>query len=770
MPASPTTEYLSLANGLNVVLCHAPRLKRCAASLRVAAGSHDVSAAWPGLAHFLEHLFFLGTGRFAGDEKLMAFVQRHGGQLNASTRERTTDFFFELPEPVFAQGLERLCDMLAHPRMTMADQLREREVLHAEFIAWSRDTTARQQIQLLEGISARHPLRAFHAGNRYSLPVPRPAFQQALQDFYRRFYQAGQMTLCLTGPQSLEELKRLATSYGAGLASGMKVAQAAPPRLVDDGDRILVRADQQLLLACEDLPEGADEAAAFLCHCLNGSRAQGVVDALKAEVVYQFAGQLLIKVQSSISSQISIASKLTPTGKRNLPVGVTGVALHLARMTSALTQNFKTHWPTLRDDYNRLQQRQLDISGPLELAHHHARNQPQGLSEQGCTALIALLDQIQPNTQPSEIHWQFPKPNPFLTVPSNGYDGALYLRWHLPSPQPTLWRMFDQSLKPLARDAKQAGVNLEFSAYGDYWQLKLSGLDAPMPEILKQALQHLNAADEAALGRLRQTGDEPALIPIRQLLKALPDCYLNATPADETSDVQTFWSATQWISFTSGFAQETIPMLNTVLLNTPGRRDEQTLRAPALANGKHWEAGAPTSSESAVLLFCPAPSSSVIDEAAWRLLAHLAQAPFYQRLRVELQLGYAVFSGLRQIAGRTGILFGVQSPNASVPQLVGHIERFLDELPERVNDADVAAQAATLITQLDVDAMETAQAAELRWQAHLAGRDEQFLSALHETLRNLDRHTLLQAAASLQKAVGGWLCLTNSPQNPWHAA
>ena len=95
MPAlnSHTVEHLTLPNGLRVVLCHAPRLKRCAAALRVAAGSHDVPAMWPGLAHFLEHLFFLGTEQFPAEENLMAFVQRHGGQVNASTRERTTDFF-----------------------------------------------------------------------------------------------------------------------------------------------------------------------------------------------------------------------------------------------------------------------------------------------------------------------------------------------------------------------------------------------------------------------------------------------------------------------------------------------------------------------------------------------------------------------------------------------------------------------------------------------------------------------------------------------------
>lgn len=78
----------------------------------------------------------------------MSFVQRQGGQVNASSRERCTEFFFELPSNAFADGLERLCDMLAHPRMAITEQLREREVLHAEFIARSRDTA--QQLPLAE--------------------------------------------------------------------------------------------------------------------------------------------------------------------------------------------------------------------------------------------------------------------------------------------------------------------------------------------------------------------------------------------------------------------------------------------------------------------------------------------------------------------------------------------------------------------------------------------------------------------------------------------
>jgi len=121
------TRHLTLANGLRLTLRHAPHLTRAAAALRVHAGSHDAPPKWPGLAHFLEHLFFLGTPRFPLADGLMRYVQALGGQVNASTRERTTDFFFEVPPAALDGGLQRLCQMLAEPDLTIDRQRRERD-------------------------------------------------------------------------------------------------------------------------------------------------------------------------------------------------------------------------------------------------------------------------------------------------------------------------------------------------------------------------------------------------------------------------------------------------------------------------------------------------------------------------------------------------------------------------------------------------------------------------------------------------------------------
>lgn len=785
MPSTITQRSLTLPNGLNVVLVSAPRLKRCAAALRVAAGSHDVSASWPGLAHFLEHLFFLGTERYTADETLMEFVQRHGGQVNASTRERTTDFFFELPRAVFADGLDRLCEMLAHPRMTLADQLREREVLHAEFIAWSRDDAARDVLKRLQPLSALHPLRWFHAGNRFSLPVPRQAFQDALHGFFRQFYQAGQMTLSLVGPQPLDELEELAARFGAYFAEGIRVEQQRPPDLLADGPTPIAVTGQHrmhLTFACEDLPAGQEQAAAFLCTWMNNAQAgglvaelveRGLIESLKTEVLYEFAGQALINIEIALASTTTDAST------------------HVSALVFSWLAFFKSRYRELLEEYARLEQRRLAVSDALTLARYFSAEPLQ--TRLSINAVDALLSQLTPESllqaqvasaayDTPSVYWRLPEPNPFLkrtppalsaafslpaltfsdALPANG-EAALYLRWTLVNAQPTLARVLTEMLKTLTAQAMQAGVRLAFSGYGKFWQLSASGLAEPLPAVLEQALRLLGQPDAQALARFGARDNEPAAIPIRQLLKALPDHYVNSPSAPQTNDLQHVWAEALWMGFVTGAPHSMQNVLSRVVgRHVPGQPQHPAHAIPRTA-GTRWEIEPSESSENALLIFYPTPSSSLDDEATWRLFAHLMQAPFYQRLRVELQLGYAVFSGFRHISGHGGLLFGVQSPSASAEQLVAHITTFIEALPSLIDVADLPARVKILQHQLETTDMEHQQAAELLWQAHLAGHGSDYIARLQHSLAHLQQAGLLEAAHRLAQPGSARLCLSNRP-------
>ncbi|WP_223487564.1 pyrroloquinoline quinone biosynthesis protein PqqF [Pseudomonas sp. A-RE-19] len=809
MPAlnPPRLHTETLANGLRVTLRHAPGLKRSAAALRVAAGSHDVPLAWPGLAHFLEHLLFLGTERFPAEQGLMAYVQGHGGQVNARTSERTTDFFFELPPQAFRGGLERLSDMLAHPRMNPDDQRREREVLHAEFVAWSRDATAQQQFALFDGLSAAHPLRAFHAGNRYSLPVPQPEFQQALKDFHQRFYQTGQMTLSLAGPHSLDELKEMAQAFA--ISPGEKVPQTKPTLLMNSSDNSYQQTGERrldLLFAFEALPDSSPEALAFLCHWLNAEKPggllallqdSGLADNLKAAPLYHYAGQALLHIE------------FTRPAHAMQPDNV------IRERLLDWLGFFASHrdWAQLREEYSALLQRQQQVSSALQLAQRDREQLEAGLSEQGVVALKAILKQIGA-VDNFTGQWQLPTPNPFLraetpapnaglirgqtsahrglrtfaqdrsrsrrerspmqfsqALPDNTDEGAVYLRWRLEcAPHRRLQSSLENHLRPLREDARQAGVDVSFSASGNEWLLKMTGLQEPMPTILEHALKELTNPDARFLQ------EEPtviALMPIRQLLKALPDLCLEHSVASD--DLQQLWSNARWDGLAAGLSAQTQAVMGLALSRIPGTADSQLTPSASICSQRLWSTVATESSEHALLLFCPTATHDIADEAAWRLLAHVCQTPFYQRLRVELQLGYAVFSGLRQINGQTGLLFGVQSPSIAPLDLLEHIEQFLSGLAgmiESINDATFIAQRQALADQFDNEALPNAQAADLIWQGKLAGHSSDYLKRLPQAILMIDREALVAAAQRLNRADGGWRCLASGPCPPtlWQVA
>lgn len=701
-------QHLTLSNGLRVRLCHAPHLKRCAAVVRVQAGSHDAPVAYPGLAHFLEHLFFLGTERFPVEDGLMRFVQRQVGQLNASTRERHTEFFFEVPLPAMAGALERLCDMLANPLLTLERQRAEREVIHAEWVAWSGNVEAQREYALLRSVSARHPLSGFHAGNRESLPIDEPAFQAALVDFHRRFYQAGQMVLSLSGPQ---ELAPLAQQFGGLFATGSTVPQIAPPPLLDgplQPEQIAGQLD--LLIAHEDLPANAN-----LDYYLAGiadSRPGGLVHELrerdwledfKCTSLYQFEGQALLHVKAKLSA----AADRTEVES----------LIHdwLAFFSAA------DHHDLLLE-HERLQA--CRAPGTLELARRD-----EGVST------------VPKHPGASRHHWQLPEPEPLLTalilpveptpvpaglivspiLPASRNFAVLYLRWQA--------EHLGDVLKPLAERASRAGVELQWTRSANAWQLRCSGAAAPVLAVIGQALAILENPAPA------HEPHEPRLIPIRQLMQQLPHLL---APASEPG----------WTALATGFDTQAQNALNQLL----GRLGDAPQKPVPPRLQARWQAFGDAGDEQALLLFSP-----VADEAAGRLLAQLIQGPFYQRLRSELQLGYAVFSTFRQIQGHNGLMFGVQSPGASHLEILGHLRDFFAR-PAPLLDTS----RETLAAQFHEPLMPNAEVAEWLWQAHLAGNDHADPETLAARIQQLQQPDIDHTWADLGSEKH-WLILANGP-------
>jgi hypothetical protein len=81
---------LTLDNGLRVLLISDSKSSRSAAALDVHAGYFSDPKNLPGLAHFCEHMSFLGTKKYPKEEEFSSFLAANGGSSNAYTDSEDT--------------------------------------------------------------------------------------------------------------------------------------------------------------------------------------------------------------------------------------------------------------------------------------------------------------------------------------------------------------------------------------------------------------------------------------------------------------------------------------------------------------------------------------------------------------------------------------------------------------------------------------------------------------------------------------------------------
>ncbi|KAJ3307657.1 hypothetical protein HDV04_002773, partial [Boothiomyces sp. JEL0838] len=86
-PDHDTRDYLSikLENELEVLLISDPKTDKSSAALDVHVGHLSDPDDVAGLAHFCEHLLFMGTEKYPEESEYRKFLAEHGGHSNAFT-------------------------------------------------------------------------------------------------------------------------------------------------------------------------------------------------------------------------------------------------------------------------------------------------------------------------------------------------------------------------------------------------------------------------------------------------------------------------------------------------------------------------------------------------------------------------------------------------------------------------------------------------------------------------------------------------------------
>lgn len=240
LPDKRSYRALTLPNGLTCLLASDSATDVESASVHVRAGHFDDPADRAGLAHFHEHMLFLGTEKYPSEEEYEEFLGTNGGMSNAYTDMEDTNYYFNVSpldhdedgeekisgtSSALSGALDRFAQFFIAPLFDEAMLERELRAVNSEYLNGKTADNWRNFQMMKNGASHDHPFSKFGCGNYNTLTnggddslkdeeekvdffgggsSPR----ESLIKFWTDKYHAGNLRLCVVGRASLDDLQK----------------------------------------------------------------------------------------------------------------------------------------------------------------------------------------------------------------------------------------------------------------------------------------------------------------------------------------------------------------------------------------------------------------------------------------------------------------------------------------------------------------------------------------------------------------------------------
>lgn len=311
---------LRLSNGLEVLLISDPMADQSAASISVEAGSWSDPLEYPGMAHFCEHMLFMGTKKYPSVNEFFTLVTDYAGHTNAFTAPNRTVYMFSAQTTGFLSLLDRFAHFFIDPLFNPSFLTREMHNVDQEFAKNVENDGWREYMVFKETGNQNHPNRLFSTGNSQTLgKIP----QSALIDWHQEQYGAEKMHLVIYSPLPIEELKN------ATLFTFSEVPRSKEPPVDTSGFLTSVEQEghiiaikpiknrKSLTLSWElpnELGKDRSKSAEILAYALRRGQANSLYENLKAEGLIDTMSTRVDELGGSAHKFFQISLELTNQG------------------------------------------------------------------------------------------------------------------------------------------------------------------------------------------------------------------------------------------------------------------------------------------------------------------------------------------------------------------------------------------------------------------------------------------------------------------------
>src|SRR4029079_8687675 len=201
-----------LDNGLRLITETMPHVRSVTIGVWLTRGSRHEDEARSGIAHFVEHMLFKGTGTRSAEDIAQA-IDSIGGQLDAFTAKEYASYYIKVLDEHLPLALDILADIVRNPAFNTEDIEREKKVVLEE-IKMVEDTPDDLVHEIFtQGFWEDHPLGRPILGTKETVE----AFtQRGLRDYFRKAYVPSNLIVSAVGNLEHANVRDLvAEKFGA---------------------------------------------------------------------------------------------------------------------------------------------------------------------------------------------------------------------------------------------------------------------------------------------------------------------------------------------------------------------------------------------------------------------------------------------------------------------------------------------------------------------------------------------------------------------------
>ena len=188
LPKNENREFATgvLDNGISYINIQDKNLDRSIVTVSVNVGSLSDPRDYQGLAHFSEHMLFLGSKKYPGDESFSKFLNENGGSSNAYTADFQTVYYFSVFNKKLKEAIDRFSRFFIDPLFDKNSVDREINAIESEHMKNIQQDNWRMNYFMSISSKKDSLINRFKTGNLSSLK--KDGVRDAMISFYKKHY------------------------------------------------------------------------------------------------------------------------------------------------------------------------------------------------------------------------------------------------------------------------------------------------------------------------------------------------------------------------------------------------------------------------------------------------------------------------------------------------------------------------------------------------------------------------------------------------------